>query len=142
MFSTFRVQGTIARQGLCSFFIDCTASGGTRVKTSLLEWKDTTLLNTLSMFLIPLSLLFCILLSFCIHPSHSRHARYPNCNSRWASGEGGKVWCEDPKKVPRKIPAKTVHGTDVRKSGGGLDGKTGAEEAKEDDKDAKTVRRF
>lgn len=50
--------------------------------------------------------------------------------------EGGKVWCEDPQKVPRKIPARAVHGADIRNSGG-LGGKVTVED---DKKDAKTVR--
>lgn len=50
--------------------------------------------------------------------------------------EGGKVWCEDPQKVPRKIPARAVHGAEIRNSGK-LGGKVSTED--EDKKDAKTV---
>ncbi|CAM9765486.1 unnamed protein product [Ascophyllum nodosum] len=39
---------------------------------------------------------------------------YPNCNSKWSAKEGGRVWCPDPKKVPRKFRQKAVHGADIR----------------------------
>eukprot|EP00903_Cladosiphon_okamuranus_P012434 g11649.t1 len=42
---------------------------------------------------------------------------YPLCNSRWAAAEGGRVWCEDPKKVPRKAALKAVHGAAIRREG-------------------------
>eukprot|EP00752_Nemacystus_decipiens_P002723 g2542.t1 len=42
---------------------------------------------------------------------------YPLCNSRWAAAEGGRVWCEDPKKVPRKMAPKAVHGAAIRQEG-------------------------
>lgn len=63
-------------------------------------------------------------LSYSSRPRYASHhiiavgrARYPNCNSRWAAAEGGRVWCEDPKKVPRKFAPKAVHGADIRAGG-------------------------
>ncbi|CAN0069365.1 unnamed protein product, partial [Discosporangium mesarthrocarpum] len=42
---------------------------------------------------------------------------YPSCNSRWTPSEGGRVWCTDTGKVPRKIPAAPVHGLAVMGQG-------------------------
>ncbi|CAM9540360.1 unnamed protein product [Ectocarpus sp. 12 AP-2014] len=44
---------------------------------------------------------------------------YPSCNSRWSAAEGGRVWCEDEKKVPRKFAPENVHGAGIREQGEG-----------------------
>ncbi|CAM9693545.1 unnamed protein product [Scytosiphon promiscuus] len=63
---------------------------------------------------------------------------YPSCNSRWAAAEGGRVWCEDKKKVPRKFAPKAVHGTDVRQQDGGAGaGGAGGAEGTRDAREAK-----
>lgn len=70
--------------------------------------------------------------------------RYPNCNSRWSSAEGGRVWCQDPKKVPRKFREKAVHGSSIRSAGSSEAAKEadvgGGSEADQDA--AKVQRRF
>ncbi|CAN0228257.1 unnamed protein product [Pylaiella littoralis] len=67
---------------------------------------------------------------------------YPSCNSRWAAAEGGRVWCEDPKKVPRKFPPKDVHGADIRTQGSPeeVPGKQPSEARGDEDGEAETSR--
>lgn len=68
--------------------------------------------------------------------------RYPLCNSRWAAAEGGKVWCEDPKKVPRKVAPKAVHGAAIRQEGADAakqPGPAGGEDGAEPVRDALEV---
>lgn len=50
-------------------------------------------------------------------PTLTLATRYPSCNSRWAAAEGGRVWCEDKKKVPRKFAPENVHGAGIREQG-------------------------
>lgn len=33
----------------------------------------------------------------------SWHERFPSCNSRWAQGSGGEVWCDGTNIVPRLV---------------------------------------